>query len=235
MNILLTNDDGYQSEGLLLVKNKLMKYGRVVVVAPLHHMSGKSVSITLGRPYQVEEKEKDVYACDGTPADCVAFALSYLGIEFDLVVSGCNHGLNISYDTMYSGTVAACLQTLVHHIPTFAVSCESNFEIVDKYFDDVYDFIMKKNLLGNDYLLNINFPKGTEVKDICLSTLYYCEHELFVSKKEDGYYSCRIFQKDFSDQPESDCYMINHDIISITPLYRTYFNQSLYEELKKKI
>ena len=235
MNILLTNDDGYQSQGILLLKRKLEKYGRVVVVAPKNHMSAKSVSITLGTGFDVRQDGEDVYVCDGTPADCVAFGLSALGIEFDLVVSGCNNGLNISYDTMYSGTIGACLQTLIHYIPTFAVSCNSNFEIVDKYFDDVYEYIFKHNLLGTDYLLNINFPVGEVVKDIRLSSLYYCKHELYCLKKDDGFYLLRHMQKDFSDQMDSDCYHVNHDIVSITPLYRTYFNQTLFEKLKEKI
>lgn len=234
LNILLTNDDGYNSEGILLLKKKLSKYGRVVIVAPLEHMSAKSVSITLGRGYKVEEVEKDVFVCEGTPADCVSFALVAMDIDFDFVVSGCNAGLNISYDTMFSGTIGACLQALVHRKKAFAVSCEFNYDLVDKYFDDVYAYIMDNNLLGEEYLLNINFPKGDEVKGIQLSSLYYAKHDLFYVKEEDGYHARRICQTNFDNQKDSDCYLINHDIVSITPLSRTYFNKELLELLKNK-
>ena len=80
MNILLTNDDGYTSIGIRMLKDKLSKYGRVVIVAPLNHMSGKSVSITIGEWQKVEEKEPDVYAVHGTPSDCVSWALYALDI-----------------------------------------------------------------------------------------------------------------------------------------------------------
>ena len=75
MNILLTNDDGYLSTGIRLLKNKLSKYGKVVVVAPKNVMSAKSTSITLGVANEVIQVEPDVFAFDGTPADCVAFGL----------------------------------------------------------------------------------------------------------------------------------------------------------------
>ena len=98
MNILLTNDDGYLATGICLLKDKLSKYGKVVIVAPKEAMSAKSVAITIGRAVEVKQVENDVFYMDGTPADCVAFGLSSLNIDFDLVVSGCNDGFNISYD-----------------------------------------------------------------------------------------------------------------------------------------
>ena len=234
MNILLTNDDGYNSEGILLLKEKLSKYGTVVIVAPLKHMSAKSVSITIGEGFHVHQIEKNVFACDGTPADCVSFACNALNIDFDLVVSGCNNGFNISYDTMYSGTIGAALEALTYFVPAIAVSCEFNFDLVDQHFDEVFQYILDKKMLSNEYLLNINFPLGEEIRGIKVSTLYYRKDDYFFLKKEDGYHAYRNCQTDFSDDKESDCYLVNNGYVSITPLNRTYFSQEIYEKLKNK-
>ena len=234
MNILLTNDDGYKSEGILLLKEKLSKYGTVVIVAPLKHMSAKSVSITIGEGFHVHDMGDNVFACDGTPADCVSFACNALNIKFDLVVSGCNNGFNISYDTMYSGTIGAALEALTYRIPSIAVSCEFNFDIVEKHFDEVFKYILDKNLLSKEYLLNVNFPLGDEIKGIKISTLYYRKDDYFFLKKEDGYHAYRTCQSNFSDDQESDCYLVNNGFISITPLNKSYFSKEIYDSIKNK-
>lgn len=240
MNILLTNDDGYDSQGIHLIKDKLKKYGRVVIVAPKRSMSAKSVSITIGKGIHVEKVDDETFICDGTPADCVSFACNALSIEFDLVVSGCNNGFNVSYDTMYSGTVGAALEALTYGIKSIAVSCEfgkgDNFKIVDKYFDKVFKYILNKELLSNEYMLNINFPIGDEVKDIQISTLYYRvgQYDYFFTKEEDGYHAYRNLKTDFSDDINSDCYLINNRIVSITPLNKSYFSREIYDEIKNR-
>ncbi|HKM10475.1 MAG: 5'/3'-nucleotidase SurE [Bacilli bacterium] len=234
MNILLTNDDGYSSIGIQLMKKLLLPYGRVVIVAPKEGMSAKSCSITLGRPIQIEEINPDVFTCSGTPADCVSFALSSLNIDFDLVVSGINHGNNVSYDTMYSGTVGACLEALIFKKPTFAISTEDNFALVEQHFSRVWDFINNRNLLSGEYLLNINFPLGDEVKGIALGKLHYRRDKNYFIKKEDGYYAFR-YMEDIADAPQNtDLYQVNHDIISIVPLNNSYFSTELFDKLNNK-
>jgi 5'-nucleotidase len=76
MRIILTNDDGYTSRGLLLLRDVLVKYGEVIVVAPKTHQSAKSTSMTFGLLH-VDKMDEDFYVVDGTPADCVQFALGY--------------------------------------------------------------------------------------------------------------------------------------------------------------
>lgn len=234
MNILLTNDDGYDSKGLLLLKDKLKKYGTVVVVAPREHMSAKSVSITLGKGIKVESIGDNTFIVDGTPADCVSFALCSLNIDFDLVVSGCNNGFNLSYDTMYSGTVGASLESLVYGVKSIAFSCEFNFDIVDKYFSEVFEYILNNNLLSDEYMLNVNFPIGEEVNGYKLTSLYYKKNQYrhYYAKKEDGYYAYRTLLTDYSDDKESDCYAVRHGYISITPLNKSYFSKELFNKIK---
>ena len=234
MNILLTNDDGYSSEGIKIFKKCLSKYGRVVICAPLNAMSGKSCSITIWDPLEVKRIEDDVFACSGTPSDCVNFALSSLSIDFDLVVSGVNDGPNISYDTMYSGTIGACLEALKYRKKTFAVSCFHHLEVVEKYFDKVFDFISKHDLLSEEYLLNVNFPKSLEIKKIELGKLYYRNDHSFYKEVNGKYQSLRTLEELFNEK-DTDCYQVEHGIISIVPLYRSYFQEDLFNRLKKKI
>ena len=234
MNILLTNDDGYNSEGILILKEKLQKYGNVIIVAPLNHMSAKSVSITLYQGYEVQKMGEDTFVIDGTPADCVSFGLNALDIQFDLVISGCNSGFNLSYDTLYSGTVGAALEALTRQVPSIAFSCNFNFEIVRNHFDKVLKYILDNDLLSTEYLLNVNFPNGEEVEGIKLSSLYYCKHTPYFTKENGKYYVHRHMQVDFSDEPESDCYLVNHGFVSITPLSKTCFHNSVLEDIKKK-
>ena len=222
MNILLTNDDGYLATGICLLKDKLSKYGKVVIVAPKEMMSAKSVAITIGRAVEVKQVEKDVFYMDGTPADCVAFGLSSLNIDFDLVVSGCNDGFNISYDIMYSGTIGACLQAMTYRKKAMAISCQGNFDIVDKYFDDVMNHVLKHKLLSEEYALNINFPLGKEVKEIVDTDIYYRKEATFyIRQMPDFYIADRSIRDEECDEKGTDVYAVYHNQVSITKLNKT--------------
>lgn len=219
MNILLTNDDGYKAYGINLLAKLLKKYGDVYIVAPKKVMSAKSVSIILDRPIKVSKIKKNVYSTDGTPADCVAFGLSTLGIKFDLVVSGINHGHNLSYDTMYSGTIGACLQSLTYQIPAIAFSCEHNFEIVEKYFDDVINHILNLKLLSGEHLLNVNFPIGEESRGIMDTHLFYRDRATYYEKVGDNtYQALRKLDDEHCNDMKSDVFAVNHGYISISKL-----------------
>ena len=236
MKILLTNDDGYNAPGIKMLQKQLAKVGEVYIVAPEKGMSAKSVSLTINVPLHIIEREKDVYSVDGYPADCVALAIDFFknekGIEFDLVVSGCNNGLNHSYDSIYSGTIGACLEALTYRKKTIAISCKLNdFDTVAENFDLMWKFITENNLISNEYLLNINFPRG-EVKGIQLAREYYRKDDNYFTKTEEGYYAYRIVD-DLSNAPkDSDCYLVEHQIISVVPLNRTYFSEKLLSKLK---
>ncbi len=106
--ILLSNDDGYDSPGIRILKDGLKDLGRVVISAPLREMSASSHSITLRREIKVEEVEPDVFAVSGTPADSVLIAIyGILERMPDIIISGINDGHNLGEDVFYSGTVAA--------------------------------------------------------------------------------------------------------------------------------
>lgn len=127
MNILLTNDDGYDAPGLVAAFEALKPLGTVFVVAPIVECSACSHTITLRRSMAVERRRHELFgeafAVGGSPADCVRLAVAEL-IEdpIDLVVSGINRGANAGVDTYYSGTVAAAREAAFLGVKAIAVS-----------------------------------------------------------------------------------------------------------------
>ncbi len=123
MRILLSNDDGYQAQGLKALAEALGELGELTIVAPERNQSGTSNSLTLETPLRVEQVGPDSYYVNGTPSDCVHIAVTgLLDRDADMVVSGINHGANLGDDVIYSGTVAAAMEGRFLGFPAVAVS-----------------------------------------------------------------------------------------------------------------
>ena len=123
MNILIANDDGVFAPGIQALAQALRPLGRVVIVAPESERSGFSSALTLDRPLRPVQVTQDVWAVNGTPADCVYLAMNGLfDFEFDLVVSGINSGANLGDDVLYSGTVGAAFEGRLMKQAAIAVS-----------------------------------------------------------------------------------------------------------------
>ena len=126
MNIVVTNDDGINSEGLLLLVRALREQGEhtIYVIAPDSNRSAVSHSISIIKdPLRLKEVEKDMWSCSGTPADCIILAfMGFLPVLPDLVLSGINRGPNMGTDIIFSGTVAGARQAALHNIPGIALS-----------------------------------------------------------------------------------------------------------------
>jgi 5'-nucleotidase len=123
VKILLSNDDGYQAEGLEALGRAIKPLGAVTVVAPDRNRSGASNSLTLDMPIRASSYAANAYYCNGTPTDCVHLAISGLfDFDHDIVVSGVNDGANLGDDTLYSGTVAAAVEGRFLGLPAIAVS-----------------------------------------------------------------------------------------------------------------
>lgn len=126
MKILVSNDDGYQSPGLLALVLALESIAEVAVVAPERDRSGASNSLTLDRPLRASRTERGFIRVDGTPTDCVHLAITgLLEKEPDLVVAGINHGPNLGDDVIYSGTVAAATEGRFLGLPAIALSMDA--------------------------------------------------------------------------------------------------------------
>ncbi len=144
-HILVTNDDGVHSPGLLALKQALEPFGRVSVIAPDSNRSAIGRGITIHQPLHVEEVRladgSEALATDGTPVDCVRFAtLGLLESRPDVIVSGINLGLNLGDDVTYSGTVAAALEGLLLGWPAIAVSAQATDQAAGQWDGTAYDF-----------------------------------------------------------------------------------------------
>jgi 5'-nucleotidase len=131
MRILLTNDDGIQSDGLYALIDALngikdingKTLHEIWVVAPEHERSGVSHAMTLKRPTKLRRLGDFRYSCSGTPADCIIIAgLSVLHDAPNLVIYGINKGPNLGTDIVYSGTCGAARQAALEGIPSIAIS-----------------------------------------------------------------------------------------------------------------
>ena len=134
--ILLTNDDGIHSDGLIKLEEALKQVGDVYVVAPASEMSGASHSLTLARPLRIRQLDARHWAIDGTPTDCVTLALNKILSEDErpnICVSGINHGGNLGDDATYSGTVAGALEAAILGVPGVALSlvARDNFDFTE--------------------------------------------------------------------------------------------------------
>lgn len=163
-SVLLTNDDGYQAEGLRALAEELKSFAEVTVVAPSWERSGAAQSLTLRQPivcHRIAEKE---WAIDGTPADCVIVGLHKLLHERpDLVISGINHGANLGENVYYSGTVGAAREAVIHLVPGLAVSLcskrvNSDFGPSARLTRQTAELILREEL-PQQVLLNINVPE----------------------------------------------------------------------------
>ena len=173
MNILIANDDGVFAPGIRALANALSPLGRVVIVAPESERSGYSSALTLDRPLRPIEIEPDVWAVNGTPADCVYLSMNGLfDFEFDLVVSGINSGANLGDDVLYSGTVGAAFEGRLMAQPAIAVSLAgsnvrgylspNHYAVAAKW---VHDFIAKGlPPVPPRHILNVNIPDVAELK-----------------------------------------------------------------------
>lgn len=161
MKILLSNDDGVHAQGIHELKRALSDIADVILVAPDRNRSGASNSLTLETPLRVIELEKNVYSVQGTPTDCVHFALNELLKEDkpDLVVSGINHGANLGDDVLYSGTVAAAMEGHFLGVQSIAISLagKHHFETAAH----VAKQLVEQHLIHpipTNRLINVNVP-----------------------------------------------------------------------------
>ena len=164
--ILVTNDDGVESRGLLALKQALEPIGDVTVVAPDTNQSAVGHQKTLMRPLRVRERiladGSPAYSVDGSPTDAVSLAfLGYFEHGFDLVASGINYGANLGDDITYSGTVSAAMEAVINNCPAFAISQEY-YEHPDFALAGYAATVVARNILEHGLsrgeLINVNVP-----------------------------------------------------------------------------
>ena len=179
--ILITNDDGVTSPGLLALKQALETVGDVTVFAPDRNWSAAGHSKTMHKPLRISRVKladgSPAYTTNGAPSDCVGLALlGAIPNLPDLVVSGINQGGNLGHDITYSGTVAGAMEAVVGGIPSIAVSLDarewSDFCAVTDVVVSLARRILADGLPTNTFL-NVNAPPlpSDEVKGVLVTRL----------------------------------------------------------------
>lgn len=195
--ILVTNDDGISSKGIRVLIEEVAKLGEVFVVAPDGPNSGMGHAITVDKTIHIKKshifEDIQAYECSGTPADCVKLAKHELlsGRHIDLVVSGINHGSNLSISVLYSGTMSAAIEASIEGIPSIGFSLndfkhDADFEHTRPYLTEICEKTLSGKVPKN-IALNVNFPKieAGEIKGIKTSRQangYW--HEEFDARKD---------------------------------------------------
>lgn len=173
--LLLTNDDGISSVGLLSLYKELSSYAKVYVVAPEEPRSAAGLSVTLHKPLRVKKlrrKGRFWYAVSGTPGDCVTLALCHiLRKRVDMVCSGINYGENVSLqDFFMSGTVAGAIQAALFGVPAIAFSMRTErdpifvestveeFKVAAAKAAKIVRFFLEHGFPRNVDVVNVNFP-----------------------------------------------------------------------------
>ncbi len=142
MNILLTNDDGFQSEGINSLFNILSTRHNIFMIAPRTEQSACSNAITVRTQLKIKKITDKKYSVSGFPADCVIIGLSGTFLpEIDLVISGINHGPNVGDDLVFSGTVGAARTGYMFGKSAIAISINS-YHRASKYADDASRFLL---------------------------------------------------------------------------------------------
>lgn len=243
-SILLTNDDGFDSSGLLALKHALRNIAQIMVVAPSREKSACGHGITLTRPLSFVRLDDDFYKLeDGTPSDCVYLALNTLyaeGFKPDLVISGVNLGSNMGEDITYSGTIAGAMEACIQGIPSIAISQLMTDVNRTKHFDfslakhcivDIVNMIFNKGFpLGERKLLNINVPpvsidecKGYKITQMGYR-IYANDAHLHRNPWGREYYWLGLHPLQWEERSDttypngSDFKAVNEKYISITPI-----------------
>ncbi len=227
MKILLSNDDGVYADGLNTLAEVLSDLAEIVIVAPDRNRSGASNSLTLENPLRVSRISDNRYSVQGTPTDCVHFALNELMKDDmpDLVLSGINHGANLGDDVLYSGTVAAAMEGHFLGVQSVAFSL-----VGDQHFDTAAKVVRKvveqhlKTPIPTNRLLNVNIPdvpfdalKGEQITR--LGARHHAENML--KQKDPRGHDIYWLGPPGREQDAgegTDFYAIEHKMVSITPM-----------------
>ncbi|HYM83785.1 MAG TPA: 5'/3'-nucleotidase SurE, partial [Candidatus Dormibacteraeota bacterium] len=244
--ILVTNDDGIESRGILALKVALDALGETTVVAPETNQSAVGHQKTLMRPLRVRERTladgSIGWSVDGSPTDAVSLAfLGYFGHGFDLVASGINYGANLGDDITYSGTVSAAMEGVINGCPAFAISQEY-YEHPDFTLASHAALVVARNILEHGLapgeLVNVNVPavqpdasEGIEITRLG-KRIYQDELLQRVDPRGIPYYWIGGPPPSGLAVPGTDFHAIVNRRISVTPIHLDLTGRRLLRRLR---
>ncbi len=226
MRILISNDDGYQAQGIKTLAQYLSTEHQVIIVAPNQNKSAASSSLTLDKPLKPVQVSSNIYSIDATPSDCVHLALcGFLQENVDLVVTGVNFGANLGDDVIYSGTVAGAIEGRFLGLPSIAISLASwdgrHFATAGVIAKRLICQIMHAQL-SHDTVLNVNVPdipldaiKGFQTTR--LGKRHMSEHSI-QDKDDSSLYWIGENGAEADNGVGTDFHAIANHYVSVTPL-----------------
>ncbi len=241
--ILVTNDDGVHSAGIIALSKAMKNTGDVYIVAPDRERSAAGHSLTLHRPLKAEEIRERVFSVNGTPTDCVTLGINkLLPQKPDLVVSGINKGANLGDDITYSGTVSAAIEGTIFGIPSIAFSLISgkiyHYETATYFAEKIASFAIERSL-PFDTLLNVNFPniRRDEIKGIKLTRqgkrIYENSIQETFNPWGEKYYWIGGGRTFWEHGDEADMEAVQNNFISITPIHLDLTNHGALSYLRE--
>jgi len=245
LRILVSNDDGIHSPGLLALGRSLEDLAEVWVVAPDRERSAVSHALSMGRRLR-RKRVKDLgprfFAVNGTPTDCILLGVSkILPAKPQLIVSGINQGENLGDDITYSGTVSAAIEGTILGIPSFAISLlgknDFDFTPAANFARRLAKNILKHGLPRNTFL-NVNVPNQGKPQSYKITRMGKRIYGESVQGKVDRwgkkYYVIGGNDPGYADTEDSDFKAIAQNFISITPLHLDWTNYASMETLYKR-
>jgi len=247
-HILVTNDDGYFAPGILKLIDVVKELGDVTVVAPEDPMSGVGHAITVRNPLRLKKRSQEnglaIWSCQGTPVDCVKLGEQIvLRGKPDLLVSGINHGSNAAVNIVYSGTMAAVLESTIGGVPSIGFSlCDYNhdadFSQVDKYIRKICMEVLK-NGLPEQTCLNVNIPamNGADIKGMKVCSQANARWvEEYDERKDpanrDYYWLTGKFEL-LDKREETDEAALRDNYVSVVPVHYDLTAHHAIEHIKK--
>ena len=231
--ILVTNDDGIHAPGLeALIEIATQLSSDVWVVAPEFNQSGAGHSLSITRPLRARQVSEAKYAVEGTPTDCVLFAVKHLlkDRKPDIVLSGVNRGTNMADDVTYSGTIAGAMEGCLLGIPSIAFSLAYTHPHPVKWGTaTAHGADVARRVLAMDWprnvFVNVNFPdvvtasvKGTKITRQGVRGFGGTIIER-TDPRGGAYYWIGYSPGEHEVDEESDLFAVRHGWISVTPLH----------------
>ena len=236
MDILLTNDDGIEGHGIWALYNSLSNFADVTIVAPKSDMSGIGRVTSYDQDIEIKKIEEG-YVISGTPADCVIIGIKALGIQPDIVISGCNRGANVGYYSLgRSGTISAAIESTFLGFPSISSSLfiplgEYPYTPSPNEYDHAADAIaylaqnaLESKLLNEFEYLNVNSPMTTDNSPNMILThpSLLCEMDAYRVDENSARVNDRVWAKmrdsQIRDPPGTDRQTVIEGNISISHL-----------------
>jgi len=243
--ILITNDDGYNAKGLKSLVDAVIDIGEIIIVAPDRPQSGMGHAITVNKPIRCYETDlfgsTKAFCCTGTPVDCVKMGLYILdGKSPDIILSGINHGSNVSTNVLYSGTMSAAVEGALEGLPSIgfsltSYSAEADFtvsmEIVKNITKKVLKFGLKKGTCLNVNIPDVNKNKIKGIK-VCRQGRAFWD-DTFDKRTDplgkDYYWLTGSFSSK-EQATDADIHYLENNFVTIVP---TQFDMTCYDSLEK--